>query len=115
VPLHEAVELASAAVGSQAMARAGRDLAAQLRRGELIRQVPPGFPPLLAWTIAGGKSQPQLVQSLARTAQTYRDEVTRRGQWLSMYVPLVMTLVFCGGAVFAYGVLTLGPWILIMT
>jgi type II secretory pathway component PulF len=114
VPLDEAVELASAAVGSRAAARGGSQLAEQLRRGELIRDVPAGFPPLLAWTIASGQSQRELVRSLARTAETYRDEVFRRGQWLSMYVPLIATLLLCGGAVFAYAVLTLGPWILIM-
>jgi general secretion pathway protein F len=114
VPLPEAVELASSAVGSPALARSGQQLAEQLRRGETIRTPPAGFPPLLAWTIAGGQSQPRLVSTLLRTAQVYGDEVSRRSEWLAIYIPLIVTLVICGGAVFCYGVLTLGPWIMIM-
>jgi general secretion pathway protein F len=114
VPLPDAIELASEAVGQRVLARGGKQMADQLRRGEIIRTPPAGFPPLLAWTIAGGHSQPRLVRTLERTAEVYRDEVSRRSQWLAIYIPLVVTLVVCGGAVFCYGMLTLGPWIMIM-
>ncbi len=114
VPLPDAVELASNAVGSPALARGGQKLAEQLRRGQVIQQPPTGFPPLLAWTIAGGQGGQELSNTLARSASIYRDEAARRSQWLSLYVSLIMTLVVCGGAVVVYGLLTLGPWIMIM-
>lgn len=114
VPLAEAVELATGAVGSHEIATSGQVLAARLRRGERIEKPPPGFPPLLAWTISSGQAQGELAQTLARSAEVYRDEANRRSQWLTLYVPLVLTLVVCGGVVFVYAMLTLGPWIAIM-
>ncbi|HMC11449.1 MAG TPA: type II secretion system F family protein [Pirellulaceae bacterium] len=114
VPLPEAVELASAAVGSPRLAKSGKELAAQLRRGETIQKAPAGFPPLLAWTIAGGQSQPRLVRALTRAAEVYREEIARRSQWLAFYVPMVVTTFICGGIVLIYAALTLGPWLAIM-
>jgi Na+/H+-dicarboxylate symporter len=55
-----------------------------------------------------------LASTLARTAEVYREEVNRRSQWLSFYVPLVLTFAICGGVVFLYAMLTLGPWIAIL-
>jgi general secretion pathway protein F len=114
VPLPQSVELASAAIGSRRIAAGGRELARQLARGEPIQAAPRGFPPFLAWMIAAGYSKPQLLRSLERTADVYREEVTRRSQWLAMYAPLVLTIVVAGGFVFIYAALTLGPWLAIM-
>jgi general secretion pathway protein F len=107
VPLPEAVELATAAVGSSRLAAGGQKLAEQLRRGELIQHPPPGFPPLVAWTITSGQSADQLCRALTRSASVYRDELHRRGQWLAIYVPLMLTLAVCGGAVAIYALLLL--------
>jgi hypothetical protein len=54
------------------------------------------------------------VKTLARTAEIYREEVTRRSQWLAFYAPLVLTTLVCGGVVLLYAALTLGPWLAIM-
>jgi general secretion pathway protein F len=113
VPLPEAIELASSAVGSREIERGGKELAERLRRGEKLARVPVGFPRLLAWTLAGGGDAARLPQILRRTAETYQDEVTRRGQWLQLYVP-VATAAACGLVVFLYAMLTLLPWIVIM-
>ncbi len=114
VSLPDATELASAAVGSAQLARGGKELAEQLRRGEIIEKAPAGFPPVLAWTLAGGQSQPRLIRTLTRAAEVYRDEVTRRSQWLTIYVPLFATIGICGSLVCLYALLTLGPWIALM-
>jgi general secretion pathway protein F len=114
VPLPDTVELASAAVGSARLARGGKELAEQLRRGEVIEKAPAGFPPVLAWTLAGGQSQSRLVRTLSRAAEVYRDEVGRRSQWLMIYVPLFATIGICGSLVCLYALLTLGPWIALM-
>jgi type II secretory pathway component PulF len=114
VPLPEAVELASAAVGSGSLTAGGRELARSLAQGEPLVRSPSGFPHLIAWMLASGHSQERLLRSLARTAEVYRAEVTRRSQWLSLYAPLVLTIVVAGGFVFLYAALTLGPWLAIM-
>ena len=51
---------------------------------------------------------------LRRTAQLYRDEFERRGQWLMLYVPLIATAVVGGAVVVIYATVSLGPWIVIM-
>src|SRR5205814_1857908 len=51
VPMPQAVELASAAVGSPRLAAGGKRLAESLLRGQPLQASPPGFPPLLAWMI----------------------------------------------------------------
>ncbi len=114
VPLPEAVEMASAAVGSARLARGGKELADKLQRGEAVEKAPAGFPPMLAWTCSGRQSEMQLVRTLNRAAEVYRDEVTRRSQWLVIYIPLFATIGICGGLVCLYALLTLGPWIALM-
>ncbi|MCI0361902.1 MAG: type II secretion system F family protein [Planctomycetaceae bacterium] len=113
VPLDEAVTLASAAVGSPQLAASGKQLAERIRRGQIGGRPPAGFPPLLAWTLTCGRGQ-QLPAMLRRTAQVYRDEFERRGQWLALYVPLIATAVVGGAVVMIYALLSLGPWIVIM-
>lgn len=114
VPLDEAVELASSAVGSPRLAASGRELAGQIRRGQVGGPAPAGFAPLLAWTLTSGSRQANLPQVLHRTAQTYRDEFHRRSKWLEIYVPLVATVLVAGGVVATYALVSLGPWIVVM-
>lgn len=114
VPLAEAIELASAAVGSPAIERGGKELAQRLRRGETIDKPPAGFPPMIAWTLSAGGDGSRLTHVLRRTAETYREEVARRGQWLQLYVPLVMIVGVCGSVALVYALVTLLPWILVM-
>jgi general secretion pathway protein F len=114
VPLDEAVSLATAAVGSREIERSGQQLAERIRKGQPIAPPPAGFPPLLAWTLTGGSSPEQLPAVLHRSAGLYREEATRRGQWLAIAVPLITTVVVGGLAVAAYAAITLTPWIVIM-
>jgi general secretion pathway protein F len=114
VPLADAVELASGAVGSRRLAEAGQVLAQRLRRGERIEKAPPGFPPVLAWVVCSPSGGQELDRALSRTARVYREEFYRRGQWLTLYVPLVLTALGGGLIVAVYGLVTLGPWIAIM-
>jgi len=113
VPLPEAVELASTAVGSPAIATGGTELAERMRRGETVESVT-GFPSLVAWALTCGQSQPRLLRSLARIADVYREEASRRSAWLAAYVPLFLVIFVCGGFVFCYALMTLGPWIFLM-
>jgi general secretion pathway protein F len=113
VPLDEAVTLASAAVGSPRLAASGRELAERIRRGQIGGSPPEGFSPLVTWTLTCGRSD-QLAKMLFRTAQLYRDEFNRRGQWLALYVPLFASVAVGGTVVSIYALISLGPWILIM-
>src|SRR5205814_10120769 len=114
VPLPAGGERASPAVGSARLARSGKDLAEQLRRGETVDKAPAGFPPMLAWTITSPQTELRLVRALTRAAEVYRDEVARRSQWLVIYIPLFVTIGVCGGLVCLYALLTLGPCIALM-
>jgi general secretion pathway protein F len=114
VPLDEAVELASSAVGSQQIKKGGHELAERIRRGQGGGPPPSGFSPLLAWTLATGSRQGNLAALLHRMAQTYRDEFNRLYRWLEIYVPLVSTALVGGGIVIGYAIVSLGPWILVM-
>jgi len=114
VPLPEAVELASSAVGSPELTQGGKEFARQLAGGQLIMEAPHGFPPVLAWTITKAKSQSQLLRSLRRAAEVYRNEAARRSQWLTLYVPLFATIGICGSLVAVYAALTLGPWLALL-
>jgi type II secretory pathway component PulF len=114
VPLPEAVQTASSAVGSPSLAHGGQEFAAQLASGKVISEAPADFPATLAWTITGATSSEQLIRSLRRAAEVYRDEASRRSQWLMLYVPLFATIGICGGLVALYAAFTLGPWIALM-
>jgi general secretion pathway protein F len=114
VPLPVALPLAAATAGSAALERGGRELAERLQRGELGGKAPAGFPPLLAWTLASTAAQANLPAILRRSAQSYRDEAARRAQWLAIYYPLLVTVVFGGSVVMLFAVLTLGPWLLVL-
>jgi hypothetical protein len=47
-------------------------------------------------------------------AEISREDVNRQSQWLTLYVPLFLVVVVCGGIVAIYAAITLGPWIAIM-
>ena len=113
VPLDEAVELASAAVGSPRLAAGGKELAERIRRGQIGGEAPRGFAPLLCWTLSAGNHN-NLPQLLHRASLTYREEFERRSQWLSIYVPLVATVLVAGGVVALYALISLGPWIVVL-
>lgn len=114
VPLPEALPLATAAMGSASLERGGREWAERLQRGELGGNSPPGFPPLLAWTLASTAAQANLPAILRRSAQSYRDEAARRAQWIAIYYPLLVTVVFGGSVVILFAIMTLGPWLLVL-
>jgi general secretion pathway protein F len=114
VPLQEAVSLAARTTGAKKLEQAAQQLADQVARGERSSTPPQHFPPLLAWMLTSGELQQELPNVLRRAAEVYRDEANRRAQWLRLYIPLILTIVFGGGTVFTYAVVTLGPFLLIL-
>lgn len=114
VPLPEAVPLAARTTGAKKLEKAAKELGEQMTRGERAAVPVKDFPPLLAWMLTSGQLQQDLPHVLRRAGEVYRDEANRHAQWLRLYVPLILTMVFGGGTVIAYATVTLGPFLLIL-
>jgi general secretion pathway protein F len=109
VSLPHALRLAGEASGDRRLEQHSLQMADRLERGGGREGSPTGFPPLLAWLLAGGAPESQLVSALEHLSHAYRHEALRMAQWLSVYLPLVFTAVIGGGVVLLYGVVVLGP------
>ncbi|MCA9121654.1 MAG: type II secretion system F family protein [Planctomycetaceae bacterium] len=102
VPLHEALELAGAASGDVQLAGSSKALAGRVERGEALKlddDALIAFPPLLGWLIAVGGHPEQLAQTLAEMAQQYRERAERATNWLTLYLPIVITAAVGGSVV----------------
>jgi type II secretory pathway component PulF len=113
VPLPQAVVLAGDASGDNRLKTASHDLAQRLARGEPVSAAV-GFPPLLAWVLGAGSAATDLAAALRRMGDTYRDEAQRQGQWLTLFVPLVMTVLIGGTAVALVATVYFGPFVLVL-
>ncbi len=102
VPLHEAIELAGAACGDAAVARSSKELAMQLERGETLLPDDENlrtFPPLLGWLITVGGEPDQLAHALSEMAVQYRQRAERATNWVTIYLPIIITATVGGGVV----------------
>lgn len=112
VPLEDSMILAAEASGDRAIARAAKDLAERLRRGEQFEKhddLPPGLPPLMGWLLMSGDRQPDLSGALSRNAAVYRNRAARRAAWTAVYLPIWLTVFVGGTATFLCGFLTFAP------
>jgi general secretion pathway protein F len=109
VPMDEAVVLASAASGDAALARSGKKLAEQIRRGEGTPDLE-GIPPLLEWLLVRGVSREHLLRSLRRTGSAYRRRASYWGNWLSIYLPIFLSAAIGGSITLFYVLLVLAPF-----
>ncbi len=114
LPLADALELACQSSGDRGLRLAGERLGQSIQRGEPIRQLPAGFPPLLGWMLIGGGQSGQLVAALRRMAENYRRRAARLGAWLTIYFPLVLSAGVCGLVVATYVVLAMMPFYFLM-
>jgi general secretion pathway protein F len=111
VPLEEAVELAADASADRSLREACRQLAERLRRGESARDWDPSQArPLVAWLLAGVQDRTLLIAALRRAAEAYRRHANWALRWLSVYLPLWLTVAIGGTAVMLYAVSVFGPW-----
>jgi type II secretory pathway component PulF len=113
LPLTEALHLASGTITSQPLARATKQFAEQLQRGEMKRPPLP-FPPLVACLLLDGRSGTDLPGNLRQMAAGSYDEVRRRANWLITWVPALLSLLVGGALTFFHALVTLGPWLLLM-
>jgi general secretion pathway protein F len=112
-PLGESIVLAADASGDRQLARGARTLASNIERGGNADAVPAtieGCPPLLAWLLSRGSTQPGLAESLRRTAESYRRRAVQLDDRLRLYLPLVLTFLIGGTAVVVYALSVFVPW-----
>jgi general secretion pathway protein F len=113
VTLDEAVVLAADASGDPRLAKAAREMADRIQRGEKGSGEPVsagGFPPMLAWLIETCRRPSQLAGTLRMYADSYHAEALRAGQWATVYLPILLAAGVGGCTVALLAVGTLGPW-----
>jgi len=113
VPMDQAVVLAADASGDRTVSAASRQLAEQIQRGQTgsaAFAVPAGFPPLLAWLIVGDRRQTNINAALRQTADSYRGRALRLADWLTFYLPILLTVIIGGTATLALAIAVFGPW-----
>lgn len=110
VPLGESLRLAGEASGDGAIRRAAGELAARRERGETANERIPGLPSYLAWVLSSPATQPRLPEVLRTTAEGQRAKATQIGEWLSLYLPMLLTATIGGGVALALAAIIMGPW-----
>ena len=112
VPMHDSIVLAAEASGDRAIAKASREIADRLRRGEVFKRgedLPTGFSPLLGWLLLTSGRQPELSEALSRSATVYRRRAERAGTWTAIYLPIFLTVFIGGTATLICGLATFLP------
>ena len=110
VALDEAVVLAAEASGDQVLVQASSVIAARIRGGERTTALPPGFPPLLGWLLNSGTPRGHLAKSLRQTANSYRRRAVNMGNWLTIYLPIMLSAGVGGTIAMLYVLLVMGPF-----
>lgn len=108
VPLPEAAQLAAQASGDRQLAAASTTFAERAARGE--REALSVFPPMLAFLLSTARGQDDIVHALRRLAGDYERRMQRGIQWLTLYLPAVLTIVIGGGATLTQLLCYLAPW-----
>ncbi|MDA1055302.1 MAG: type II secretion system F family protein [Planctomycetota bacterium] len=91
VALDEAVVLAAEASGDRMLVKSSGIIAERIRRGQHTAPLPAGFPPLLGWLLNSGTQREQLAKSLRQTASSYRRRALNMGNWLTIYLPIILS------------------------
>ena len=65
---------------------------------------------MVAWLLAGVQDRGLLIASLRRAADAYRRHANWALRWLSVYLPLWLTVAVGGTAVLLYALSVFGPW-----
>jgi general secretion pathway protein F len=112
VPLEEAIVLAANASGDRGLSDSVGEVAARLRRGEVLdgsELAKSQLPPLLGWLAVTGMHQPGANQALALSAEMYRQRAARATAWAAIYLPILLTVALGGIAVLLQALAVFGP------
>lgn len=110
VPLDEAVVLAAEASGDRLLVKSSGILAERIRGGEHAVRLPSGFPPLLGWLINSDTQHDQLAKSLRQTAKSYRRRALNMGNWLTVYLPIILSAGVGGTIAAMYVFVVMAPF-----
>ncbi len=114
IPLPEAIVLAADTSGDRALMGAARTLAKRVENGEKIQRredLPRAFPPLLAWSVVAGLGRSGMQRALTTSAEMYRRRALDAARWNTLYLPMLLTVVFGGGAVLLQVTIVFVPFI----
>ncbi len=110
VALDEAVVLAAEASGDRGLVKASGIIAERIRGGQHTTPLPKSFPPLLGWLLSSGAPRVQLAKSLRQTATAYRRRALNMGNWLTVYLPIILSAGVGGTIAFLYAMLVMAPF-----
>lgn len=111
VPLPEAVCLAADASGDPGLQQAQQELAGRLREGATEnRHLNSAVPAPLAWMLATAKDPVSLANSLRQASKAYRRRAKWMLHWLSVNLPMWLTVGIGGTTVLFYAVSVIAPW-----
>lgn len=114
VPLAEALELAADAAGARHLQPVAHRLAQEIEAGRRIREVRKhveAFPGLIRLALLSDREESAMAAGLRAAADTYRHRADQDVDWLTLRIPVILTLVLGGGTVAAYAALVLVPYI----
>ncbi|MEX0820423.1 MAG: type II secretion system F family protein [Pirellulaceae bacterium] len=110
VPLDEAVVLAAEASGDRVLMKSSGIIAERIRGGEHTSPLPVGFPPLLGWLLNSGTQRDHLAKSLRQTADSYRRRALNMGNWLTIYLPIMLSAGVGGMIALLYVLIVMAPF-----
>jgi general secretion pathway protein F len=110
VALDEAVVLAAEASGDRILVQASGTIAERIRGGERTAPLPKGFPPLLGWLINSDTQRFHLAKSLRQTADSYRRRAMNMGNWLTIYLPILLSAGVGGTIAMLYVLIVMAPF-----
>ncbi|MBN1852960.1 MAG: type II secretion system F family protein [Pirellulales bacterium] len=113
IPMHESVALAAEVSGGRQFLEASHRMADLLQRGEVLTRredIPAGFPPLLGWLMMSNGRQPNLGDTLSRTASVYRRRAEDAAIQVAIYLPMILTALVGGTATFLCGLVVFVPF-----
>ncbi|MEO8494096.1 MAG: type II secretion system F family protein [Planctomycetota bacterium] len=115
VALDEAVVLAAEASGDRLLAKSSGILADRIRGGQHTAPLPAGFPPLLGWLLYSGTQREQLAKHLRQTASSYRRRALNMGNWLTLYLPIILSAGVGGTIALLYVLIVMAPFYNLLT
>ncbi len=110
VPLDEAVVLAGEASNDVVLLKSSGTLAERIRTGQHSATLPSGFPPLLGWLLTSNAQHTHLAKTLRQTADSYRRRALNMSNWLTIYLPIVLSAGVGGFIAFMYVMIMMSPF-----
>ncbi len=110
VPLDEAVVLAGEASNDVVLLKSSGTLAERIRTGQHSAKLPSGFPPLLGWLLTSNTHHTHLAKTLRQTADSYRRRALTMSNWLTIYLPIILSAGVGGTIAFLYVLIVMAPF-----